>query len=76
MELSDDDDQATVPDDDEDQDVTVPDGDEVINTDINQNIYSGRPKKGRKRKLTEQSRANIKLLKNSNLSYNYKKKKN
>lgn len=76
MEPSDDDDQATVPDDCEDQDVTVPDGDEVINTDINQNIYSGRPKKGRKRKYTEQSRANIKLLKNSNLSYyNYKNKK-
>ncbi|KAL4083711.1 hypothetical protein QTP88_029027 [Uroleucon formosanum] len=76
VEPSDDDDQATVPDDCEDQDVTVPDGDEVINTDINQNIYSGRPKKGKKRKYTEQSRANIKLLKNSNLSYyNYKNKK-
>lgn len=75
MEPSDYDDQATVPDDGEDQDVTVPDGDEVINTDINQNIYCGRPKKGRKRKHTEQSRANIKLLKNSNLSYyNYKNK--
>lgn len=76
MEPSDDDDQATVLEDDEDQVVTVPDRDEVINTDNNQNIYNGRPKKVRKRKHTEQSRANIKLLKNSNLSYyNYKNKK-
>lgn len=52
--------------------------DEVsLNTGINQiNIYNGRSKKGRKRKYAEQSRRNIKLLKNSNLSYyNYKNKK-
>jgi len=59
---SDDDDQAIVPENDENQ-VTIPDDDEVSsNADINQNIYSGRPKKGRKRKHTEQSRANVKLL--------------
>jgi len=56
-----DDDEATVPEDGEDQDVTVQD--EVVNTDINQNMFSGRPKKGRKRKHSEQSRDNIKLLK-------------
>lgn len=35
VEPSDDDDQATFPEDGEDQDVTVPDGDIVLNTDIN-----------------------------------------
>lgn len=40
MKPSDDDDQATAPEDGEDQYITV--GDEVINTDINQNIHRGR----------------------------------
>lgn len=64
MEPSDEDDQATILEDNE------------VNLDTNINQNKGRSKKGRRRKHIEQSQANVKLFKNSNLSYfNYKNKK-